>query len=155
MNLSRFSALLLASLLTSCTTPDSPDPAERPASTFGSGARGKNALLGTWKFDAAASTVHTVTMQANKGSLGQHTESTKQITEMSEGSVVIFTETQLTVRIPGGGSLSTEYSIQSQDANGNYVVVDKKGHPSTYSVSGNKLINPAPEMNFVSVYVKE
>ena len=61
----------------------------------------------------------------------------------------------VTVRIADGRSISTEYSIQSRDGNGNYVVVDSKGNPSNYAIAGNKLINPAPEVNFVSVYVRQ
>lgn len=152
----RLSGLLLTVSLTACTTPQAPVAADRPAPTIGSVASsGSNPLIGTWKFDGASSVVHTVTMLANKGAAGQNSDNTKKMVEMSEGSTVTFTEKELTVRIADGRSISTEYSIQSRDGNGNYVVVDSKGNPSSYAIAGSKLINPAPEVNFVSVYVKQ
>ena len=148
----RLTLLPVLALLASCTTPSSPDPADQPAPAADTTT---NPLLGTWKFDSAASAVHTTAMQANNGTLGRNAEMTQKLTTLSEGSTVTFTDSELTVRVADGRSSSSEYSIQSRDRNGNFTVVDKQGRPATYSISGTKLINPAPDLNYVSVYERQ
>jgi len=141
-----FITVISVVFLASCTTPGTPDPAPTAAAA--------NPLLGTWKFDSSATVVHTVAYGANSGSLGSSGDKTKELIKLSEGSTVNFTSHTITMTIADGRSTSMEYTIKSLDGNGNVTIVNPQGLESAYSVSGNKLISPMPEMNFVAVYAR-
>jgi hypothetical protein len=146
----RFSlTVIAAAFLTSCSTPGTPDP-----SPVMPGVAAGNPLLGSWKFDSSKSVVHTVAYSANSGSLGTSNDKTRELVKLSEGSTVSFTANTITMTLADGRSTSMEYSVKSQDGNGNVTIVNPQGQESAYSVSGNKLISSVPEMNFVAVYVR-
>ncbi len=113
-----------------------------------------NPLVGTWKFDFTGSVVHNAAYAANAGLTDAQQSQTKKLIDISNDSSVIFTEDTITA-MAGGSQESMKYTVKSADANGNVIIANEAGQESTYSVSGNTLINTVPDYHFVAVYKKQ
>lgn len=137
--------------VTSCATTETPDTPEAPAPGVVTAA---NPLPGIWKFDYTKSVVHNSVYAANAGHTDAQQAQTKKFLELSSGSTVTFTGDTITTRTLDGQTASMKYTAKSVDAAGNVVIANPAGAESSYSVSGDMLINTAPELGFVSVYKK-
>ena len=114
-----------------------------------------NPLIGTWKFDSAASMAYTVNYNSNRVGVAIDAAAARKLIQSMKGSSLRYTDNTIHTTIPNGVIVTSKYSFVSMGPGEIVRLKDFRGDEYILKLAGNNLINEAPDLNIAAVFSKQ